>query len=346
MLLKRIELINFRNFNKSVFDFSPLLNIIIGSNAKGKTNLLEAIYFVINGVGFRESKETELINFKAKDYSSVEGVFITDDIRITFKIIFNQKEEKVQKVFLVDNTKKRFFQYLKEKSRAVLFTPQQIEILTGSPERRRDYLNKIISIFDFEYKKNLDNFEQGLRRRNKILERHLEQMQLKEEIAFWDDYLIKHASYITKKRAAYIDFLNSNSNIDKKIFKIVYLKNEFSSEKVKDVFAKETLMRRTLIGPQKDDMQIFMNDKNIHHFGSRSEQRLTILWLKLNEIKNVERMTNRKPILLFDDVFSELDPKNKKLVLHLFKNYQTIASTTEVEVLELADVPKSLIGLT
>ncbi len=345
MLLKRVDLKNFRNFEKSSFDFSPFLNIVIGPNAKGKTNLLEAIYFLINGVGFREAREIELIRFGSNDYSSVEGVFVSEDLRSTFKILFSQKDFRVQKNFLVGNTKKRHFQYHKEQTKTVLFTPQQIEILTGSPEKRRDYFNKIISFFDFDYKEKLSLFEKALRRRNKILEHHADRMKLKEEIEFWDNYLIEHSAYLTKKRTEYMFFLNTNNKIDQKEFRIVYLKNEFSRDRIDGIFGKEILVRKTLIGPQKDDFQIFLNDKNIHHFGSRSEQRLAILWLKLNEIKHFEKITNKKPILLFDDVFSEFDPKNKKLVLNLFKNYQTIASTTEMEVLELADLPKSLIKL-
>ena len=103
-----------------------------------------------------------------------------------------------------------------------------------------------------------------------------------------------------------------------------------------------------MIGPQKDDFQISQKNeslKNLHHYGSRSEQRLAVIWLKFNEIKYFEEMFESKPLLLLDDIFSELDVKNKKLVIDLVKKYQTIITTTEVELLELADVPKSIITL-
>ena len=103
-----------------------------------------------------------------------------------------------------------------------------------------------------------------------------------------------------------------------------------------------------MIGPQKDDFQINQKNesaKNLHHFGSRSEQRLAIFWLKFNEIKYLEEKFKNRPLLLLDDVFSELDVKNKKLIIDLVKKYQTVVTTTEIELLELADVPKSIIKL-
>ncbi len=350
MLLKQINLHNFRNFDKKEFKFSPFLTIIIGENARGKTNILESIYFLINGIGFRETREFELVNFNFGNTASVEGNFIEADKTFNFGIRLLRKKELIQKTFLVNKSKKKQFQYSQEQTKAILFTPQQIEILTGSPDKRRDYFNKTISFYDLEYKRRLMNYENALRKRNKILERHIDQARLKEEISFWNEYLIEQSEYLIKKRENYVLFLNSHDKIDSKKFSIEYVKNEFSKKRLEDFSQVEARLRKTLIGPQKDDFLISLQnppagEKDIHKFGSRSEQRLAILWLKMNEISFHENLTKKKPILLFDDVFSELDIKNKKLVLDLFKKYQTIATTTEVEVLELAHIPKSVIKL-
>jgi len=345
MLLKQIDLNNFRNFDHRKFTFNHLLTVIIGANALGKTNLLEGIYFIINGTGFRETKEIELINFDREGSASIEGIFEDKQLDYRFKIILTAKEDSLQKSFLINGTKKRHFQYSQDQTRCVLFTPQQIEILTGSPQRRRDYFNKFISLYDYEYKKRLDDYDSGLRRRNKVLEHHDNRNKLKEEIKFWDDYLIERANYLTTKRQEYIDFLNKNHNIDSKSFTINYLKNEFTREKAERLFDREALIRKTSLGPQKDDFQVFLHEKDVHRFGSRSEQRLTILWLKINEILYYESNAKKKPILLFDDIFSELDSKNKKLVFSLVEKYQTVATTTDREILDLAKVEHEVIEL-
>lgn len=347
MLLKEIKLINFRNFEKSDFTFNPYLTVIIGDNAKGKTNLLEAIYFLVNSLGFRECKEEELINFN-KEKASVEGTFVNKEEKNNLRVNLTRANSRVEKVYFFNKTKKSHLFYLKEQVKAVLFSPEQIKMITDSPDIRRDYFNKLISFYDFEYKKKLGNYESALRRRNKVLEYYHSEEKLIEELMFWNDYLEKQAVYLTQKRQEYVDYLNDHQKLDSKEFKIKYLKNELNQERFKQVFNQEKRMRRTVIGPQKDDFQIYLQneeEKNIHHFGSRSEQRLGIVWLKTNEVKYYEEKFNREPILLLDDIFSELDHKNKKMVLVLIKKHQTILTTTEKEVIDLIDVPKTVIGL-
>lgn len=352
MILTRISLTNFRNFRKITVVFNPALTIIIGENAQGKTNLLEAVHFILNGVGFRESKEVELLHFDMKGHASVEAEFAQSGSKHVFKIVLVKKNHdeaaRVEKGFFVGRTKKRQFQYRQELLRAVLFTPQQIEILTGSPDRRREYFNKLISLYDIEYKRRLDNYEKALRRRNKVLEKYTDRKKVEEELSFWDEYLINEASYITTKREEYLKFLNDNPKIDSKEFHIDYLKNEFSKKRVQNVRETELAARRTVIGPQKDEFQISLvekSDKNIHRFGSRSEQRLTILWLKLCEVVYCKQQTGKEPILLFDDIFSELDAKNRKLTFKLIENHQAIVTTTEKEILPIAKVQKSIIRI-
>ncbi len=349
MVLKSVRLKNFRNFNEAEYTFNSELTIIVGENALGKTNLLEAIFFNISGIGFRETKEIELIRFDSETEAFVEAIFEEGKISYRFKIMLQVKNEILQKIFLIGNTKRPQSAYRKEQTRAVLFTPQQIEILTGSPQRRRDYFNKLLSSYDYEYKKKLDNFESSLKKRNKLLQSFYNQKQLEKEISFWNTYLEEQAAYLTHERSSYVAFLNAHATIDSKTFEVEYKKNVFSRERVQEFFQKELFLRKTFIGPQKDDFQIRINSgstvKDVHSFGSRSEQRLTILWLKLNEIRFHEKMTNKNPVLLFDDIFSELDSKNKKLVIDLVKQYQTIATTTEKEIVGLASQKKKTILL-
>jgi len=349
MILKKINVHNFRNFEKAEYIFSPFLTVIIGDNARGKTNLLEAVYFLVNGTGFRESKEEELVFFTKKN-AEVEGILGNGDSIFNFKINLNNKDERIEKHYFVNKTKKSHNFYLKEQTKAILFSPEQIQIITDSPDVRRDYFNKLISYYDLEYKKKLSNYENALRRRNKILEAYHDELRLIEELGFWNDYLEEQADYLAEKREEYINYLNSHSTLDAKEFKIKYLKNTADKKRFQEIFDLEKRIRRTMIGPQKDDFQIYMKNppaggKNIQHFGSRSEQRLAVIWLKINEMKYFEEKFKRKPILLLDDIFSEFDAKNKKIILSLIKKYQTIVTTTEKEILEMIEVPKTIIGL-
>lgn len=345
MFLQEIRLNNFRNFSKNLFSVSPHLTVVIGENARGKTNLLEGVYFLLQGVGFRESKEEELIAFGAHDVASVAGIIIRDEKPMKYAVMLIKKADTVIKSFLVSGAKKRHKDYIKEQLKVVLFAPEQVEMITGTPSERREYINRFICTYDVEYKTRLSNFEGALRKRNKLLESHTPRDILIRQLEFWNTYLEEQAKYLTKARQDYVDFLNSNPTIDQKKFNIQYLKSELTQEKLNDQFDLEARVGRTLIGPQKDDFEIAISEKNVHHFGSRSEQRLAVLWLKMNEIYFYEKQYKMKPLLLLDDVFSEFDAKNKKLVIDIVKKYQTIATTTETEILELVEVPKTVIKL-
>lgn len=353
MIIKSIGLTHFRNFDGKTFELHPALTIIIGENARGKTNLLEGIFLSIYGLGFRESKEDELIQWH-ENQAIVETVWIEKKENVAFQAVVEKKNEKIEKKFSVNKTKKSHFAYFQYQTRAVLFAPEHIEIITGAPDKRREYFNKLIFAFDLEYKKRLHNYDQALYKRNKILEHHSDEVALRGELSFWDNYLEEQARYITNKRQEYADYLNDHKSVDGKSFRIKYLKNELTRERLQQFFNDEKRMRRTLVGPQKDDFQLYLKNepsesegevKNLHHFGSRSEQRLGIFWLKLNEIRYLEEFFKKKPVLLLDDVFSELDVKNKKVILNLIGQYQTVLTTTEKELLDLTDLPKSTISL-
>lgn len=334
MILQRMTLHNFRNFSDKIVDFDKNLTMIVGENARGKTNLLEAVYFLLNGVGFRETREEELITIGDKG-SQVNGKLIQGEEETVSTIFLQLQENSVVKQYLVNRTKQSHQRYLAEQTKAILFAPQQLEIVTGSPNLRREYLNRQIGFYDFEYRKRLINYESSLRKRNKILEFHFNRPSLNDEIQFWDNYLEEQGKYITRKREEYINYLNKYPKLDHKSFQVEYLKSELTKEKLIAVRELEIKMRRTSIGPQKDDFQIIQNHgdvKNVQIFGSRSEQRLALFWLKYNEIRYFEELQQKKPLILLDDIFSELDGHNRKMVVELIGKYQTILTTTEEEL--------------
>lgn len=343
MVIQSIYLTYFRNFAKASFTFSPHMSLIVGENARGKTSLLESVYTGVYGTGFRESREVELIQWE-QDGGLVETKWIGDGAVELFQIqLRKEAEERVKKTFYVNKTLKSFLQYRKMQTQAVLFAPQHIEVITGSPARRRVYVDTVLSAYDFEYRKKLRNYENALRKRNKVLEQYLSLNQLQEEISFWNDYLVEQAFYLTQKREEYTQYLNKNSKSSGKEFTIEYLKDEFTKDRLIQVHHQELRMRRTVIGPQKDDFILYLHDptkKNVSLYGSRSEQRMAIFWLKLQELELFEQASKCKPLLLLDDIFSELDHHNRELVMKMIGRYQTIATTTEEEIKGLVHLPE------
>jgi len=348
MWLKKISLFNFRNFKERSFIFNPFLTIIIGENAKGKTNLLESIYCLNIGKGFREHRENELIFFGEKK-AKIEGIFEEKDQKFIYQIIMEKNAEEIKKTYFIDQAKKSLYQFKKEIKKVVLFSPDQLQIITGSPEKRREYFDRFLSENDREYKKKINNYQQALRKRNKLLEKYEKiNNDFFDELTFWNSYLIDQSSYIFSKRDYYCNFLNKHFSLDGKNFFIDYQPSLINSNKFKEVFEKEIKYRRTLIGPQKDNFFIFLKndkEKNIHLFGSRSEQRLALFWLKINEINFYEENFKIRPILLLDDIFSELDFNNRSLILRLIKNYQSILTTTEIEVIKMEEGVRSVIKI-
>lgn len=348
MKLSTVYLNNFRNFVKKSFDLHPALTLIIGENAKGKTSLLEGIYFSMYGEGFRESREEELLLWDT-DQGMVETNFVNEQSKELFQITLRKLGMGIEKRYFINKTQKTHYQYLQSQRKAVLFAPENILIIIGSPDQRREYLNKTICAYDIEYQKKLRNYENALRKRNKILEIHHNSLLLEEELIFWDQYLEEQASYISKKRSDYMEHLNNHPDVETCKFRIEYHQNQFTKERLEKTRDEEKRMRRTRIGPHKDDYSIHLTvnevEENVHLYGSRSQQRLAVFWLKLNEIRNLEQHFDLKPILLLDDIFSELDRNNKRLVLDMVGEYQTLATSTESELPELTKLPKSIIEL-
>lgn len=351
MLLTSIALSQFRNFTTAHHVIGPHLTIIVGNNAQGKTSLLEGIYVAVYGTGFRESKELELICFPSTE-SMIESYFSHDGMKEIFQVaITRASESTVTKTYYVGKAKKTSRFYRDHQTHAVLFAPEQIQIITGSPGRRRRYLDTVISASDPEYKRSLRMYETALRSRNKLLEAFEDERTLDEQIGYWDMQVVAHSAVITAGRTRFVQYLNNHQEKATKPFSISYHSDPCTRDRLREVSALERRFRRTVIGPQKDDFQIFLHEsskgrkKEVHLYGSRSEQRMAIFWLKLNELSYLEELSGIRPILLLDDIFSELDDTNRHLVTNVIKEYQTIATTTEEEIQEIAATSVEMIRL-
>ena len=344
MILKSISFNHFRNFKEKQFDINPNLTAIFGDNAQGKTNLLEGIYFILKGEGFRESKEEQLIIFNEKNGyvdAKIEDKKNKDISNLRIDLTIN--DFGLTKTYFLEKTKKGRHSYLKNLIPVVLFSPEQIEVIDRTMSIRREYFDKFLSGVDSEYKKRLTNYNQALRKRNKILESGFNSQNLDAELDYWNKLLIDNGSYLIFKRKEYITYLNSNKTIDSKEFSIEYKESPLSLDRFNESLPKELLIKRTLIGPHRDEYNIFLVNKlkvkkDIHMYGSRSEQRLGLFWLKINELKYLENYFKKKPILLLDDIFSELDHNNQKLIFNLIGNYQTVITSTEKRLIKLINL--------
>jgi DNA replication and repair protein RecF len=335
MFIKKIKLTNFRNHLKTEFIFEKGINIIIGPNGAGKTNVLEAIYLLASSKSNRARFDKDLINH-GKNFCTVNGVVYINnedfelEVQIKADPNFDNSSSKTVKINKVSKSQKNFNDMLN----AVFFTPQDIDIITGSPSDRRRYLDQVIAQVDYGYKRDLASYIKSLRQRNKILELMCEENKGYDQIDFWTEQVLLYGQRIQEKREEFFEFvseeLRKDNNLLKKGLEFIYTKNEISMERLEKYRNKEIMLKTTMVGPHRDDFIIKLDEYDISEFGSRGQQRSALLALKVLEIIFKEKSAGERPILLLDDIFSELDEKHKDEVNRLAGAQQTIISCTEI----------------
>lgn len=338
MTLRSISLQNFRNYKKQSFNFSQGITLILGPNTSGKTNLIEAIFLLSRGKSFRAEKDTEMIRFN-QELARIRG-----------KI--DGKEEKELEVMLttgnvggVEAPLKKFMVNGVSKRRVdfagllptVLFSPVDLDMIVGSPSLRRNFLDDVLEQIDKAYSLSLAAYAKALRQRNALLDRARETgIRIEKQFEYWDKLLIEHGKLITQKREEFINFINSTH---KDVFDCVlsYDKSIVSKDRLLQYKDAEAGAGVTLVGPHRDDFSVFMfnNSRQATHdislFGSRGQQRLVVLQLKLLQLSFVDKSLGERPVLLLDDIFSELDDARIHLVSETLVNYQTVLTTTHRE---------------
>lgn len=337
MILTHLTLKNFRNHLTRAFDFSKT-TIIIGKNTAGKTNILEAIYFLSHGKSFRAQKDLDLIEEK-HDFARIEGTVESDE-KTRLTSILAKRGSYLSKKYTVNGVPrslKTFSDYLY----TVLFTPQDIEIITGSPSLRRKYIDLILIKSHKDYRSALNKYEKALRSRNRMLHDAKRGLKVykRADYEYWENLLIEHGTTIHNFRSEFVNFVNQ-ANKDVFDFQMEYDHSIISTERLFKYHFEEAAAGITLVGPQRDEFKFFFpkTKHEIKEFGSRGEQRLTILQIKLIEIDYLKRATNALPVLLLDDIFSELDSENIDKIYNFIESQQTIITTTHAEF-----VPKKIL---
>jgi DNA replication and repair protein RecF len=333
-MLQSLELTNIRSYESGLFQFEDGVNIIVGPNASGKTNLLEAIFMSARGKAFK-SDDTIMVHREA-DWARIDAVF--DEQKRIVKIKLNP----TTKVFNIDGVeKKRLTEQIK--IAVVLFEPSHMLLLGGEPERRRNHIDDIVSQTHPGYAVLLRDYKRALAQRNKLLKQDAIQP---EHMFVWDVRLSELAGKIVEKRADYIKYLQEHmsenyqnvSGSDETIhisydskFPITQY-NSKMLEKLKDRFSLDAIRGFTSVGPHRDDIKISINGNDVRDNASRGETRSVVLALKIAELKSIERYTDTKPILLLDDVFSELDGRRRRTMANTLQEYQTFITTTDADV--------------
>lgn len=331
MSLISLKLKHFRNHKNVTFTF-PLTTVIIGRNTVGKTSVLEAIQFLSHGKSFKAEHDEDIIS-EGSDYANIEAKVEEKEGNTNLKVILAKQESRFSKKFMVNNVARRQVDFTSH-FLSVLFTPEDLEIITDSPSMRRNYFNTILSQTDKKYRISIGIYEKALRQRNRMLWllREGKKYFNDGDFEYWDNILITNGGIVTEARNTLVNYINEHA---KEVFpfEIFYDKSTITRERLDKYREAERATANTLVGPNRDDFffRFQFTEKPISEFGSRGEQRLTIFQMKLIEIDYIRETTDHIPVLLLDDIFSELDNTNIHRVLELLPHQQTIITTTHKE---------------
>ncbi|MGM0420035.1 MAG: DNA replication/repair protein RecF [Bacillota bacterium] len=353
MFIERIYLKNFRNLRSVLLDFNPDLNIIVGGNGQGKTNLLEAIYYLSTGRSHRTSTDKELINFDNED----------TDHKLIIQAKIKRADEVNQKLSLQIEGRDKFFKVndleIEKMSNfigrlnVVLFSPEDLQLVKGSPGNRRNFLDTEVSQVNPYYYHQLKKYEKVLKQRNNLLkEIRYNPNKDRSILEVYTSQLIEIGSNIMKKRQEVVEKLKLLARLhqrrltdNKENLKLKY-EPSFSlleGKKINDLFKQEVENNLnqeiergyTLVGPHRDDLLLEINNYDIRKYGSQGQQRTAALALKLAELEFMKSESGEYPVLLLDDVFSELDSiRRKQLIDFIGNKIQTFITTTDKMLVE------------
>ena len=337
MIIKSIELENFRNYDSLSINFDEHTTILFGNNAQGKTNILESAYISGTTKSHKGSRDKEIIKFD-KNESHIKTIISKNDRDYQIDIHLRKNKSKGIAINRVPIKKASDLFGL---INIIFFSPEDLNIIKNGPAERRKFMDAELCQIDKIYLSDLTNYNKALNQRNALLKEMVYKPDLKETLSLWDEQLISYGKKIITRRQQFINDINiivkeihnkitsGKENID-----VTYDPNIddifFLDELVKN---KEKDMRfcQTSVGPHRDDIKITVDGIDIRKYGSQGQQRTCALSLKLSEIKLVEDTINDKPILLLDDVLSELDKNRQSDLLDNLLDTQTIITCTGID---------------
>lgn len=349
MNIKNIILHNYRNYKQLNMDLSPNINIFIGYNAQGKTNIIEAVHFAAIGISHRTRNDSDLIYWQQNE-ANINIKFSKMSIISELKILLKKNQRK-QLFFNGENIKQKELPGLLT---MILFSPEDLMLVKGSPIQRRRFLDIELSQMSLLYYNQLVQYNKILLQRNNLLKKIKENNNLINMLDMWDEQFAKSAAFIVDKRLKNADKLNKiaqyihaniSGNNEKLDIKYSISKNNINlstdtgykqlydgyCENLKKYRKNDIFKGSTSIGPHRDDICFFINNIDLKSFGSQGQQRSAVLSLKLAELELLKNETGEYPVLLLDDVMSELDNKRRSSLLDFLqeKNIQTLITATD-----------------
>lgn len=334
MYITHIKLLNFRNYKNLEIDLNKNINIFYGDNGQGKTNIIESVFLCAMGKSFRTNKEQELINLEEK-FSEIEISFQKKDRDGNIKIILENKKS----IFL-NGVKIKKLSDLLGKINIVLFSPDDLEILKEGPNKRRRFLDMMISQLRPNYIYCLNLYLKTLEQRNNYLKQIKLEKKDENLLDIWDEKLAEYAEKIVKYRLEFMEKIKSKINKihqeitdEKENFEISYITEAITKEewleKLNQSRKLDIIKGYTTKGIHRDDFLIFINGKQVNIYGSQGQNRTVILSLKLTELKIIEEEIGEEPILLLDDFMSELDEKRRNRLVKIMQKTQVLITCTD-----------------
>lgn len=346
MHIKNIELRDFRNYGALNLELHEKVNIFLGNNAQGKTNLIESIYMSSLGKSFRTSKDSEMIKFGA-EFCRIKVEAVKDNDPLNVEIVITGKGKGIK----VDGVKIKKTSELLENIYTVVFSPEDLKIVKEEPEKRRKFIDTELCQLYPSYYLNLANYKKTLKQRNTLL-KDIKFGQVSPEIEatllVWDEKLTEYGSKIMIQRNSFVEKLklisrklHEDITNGKESLEISYEPKVRFSDSLRD---QQDIFRKTLqenikndirngitsCGPHKDDLKLCINNVDIRHFGSQGQQRTAALSLKLAEIRLIKEETGEDAVLLLDDVMSELDGSRQNYLINSLGDVQLFITTTEL----------------
>lgn len=340
MKLHTLTLASFRNYHQQTFSFPADTTVILGPNAAGKTAIIEAIHLLASGDSFRVTKIEQMIEFEA-EYGRVEGVVQTNGDKLGLGVMLTRGEvqgkRSRKRIFSINHTNRAKCKFVGQLL-TVVFRPEDMRLVEGSPRRRRDFMDIPLGLIDREYARALQTYGGALIKRNKLLSQIRESEMPRSALTYWTMTILKHGQLVQQKRRQFLEFF---AGVEFPLpFSVEYDLSAMTQERLDKYAEREIAAGYTLIGPHKDDLIIKLavetettseKKRNIALYGSRGQQRLGVLWLKTCELAFLEAETQAKPVLLLDDILSELDVEHRQLVLSLLDGNQAIITTAAAQ---------------
>ena len=337
MIIKSIKLENFRNYENLELSFEKGTNILYGDNAQGKTNVLEAVYLSATTKSHKGSKDKEIISF-GQDEAHIRTNL--DKEGMEYRVDMHLKKSKSKGIAVNGQHLKKAAQLLGLLN-VVFFSPEDLSIIKNGPSERRRFVDMELCQIDKYYLYNLNQYNKIVNQRNKLLKDFYHNTDIYETLHVWDMQLVTYGKQIIERRKEFVDQLNEiiygihkNLSGGREELVIVYEPDteaenfEYELQKFRE---KDIKYKMTSVGPHRDDFSFVVNGVDIRKYGSQGQQRTAALSLKLSEIELVKKVTGDNPVLLLDDVLSELDSNRQNYLLNNIGNIQTIITCTGLD---------------